>query len=82
MLQLNIEKLLEKKGKTKYWLWKKTNLTYTNFDNLVKNRTKSIRYENLEKICAALECSPSDLFIRIDDEEDEKPKNKKKKGKK
>lgn len=60
----------------------KTNLTYTNFDNLVKNRTKSIRYENLEKICAALECSPSDLFIRIDDEEDEKPKNKKKKGKK
>ena len=72
MLKLNIEKLLEERGKTKYWLWKQTKLTYTNFDNLIKNRTKSIRYETLERICYALKCSPSELFITIDDEETKK----------
>ena len=72
MLKLNIEKLLEKKGKTKYWLWKQTNLTYTNFDNLIKNRTKSIRYSNLEKLCEALECTPNDLFIKVDEEKPNK----------
>ena len=70
MLKLNIEKLLEEKGKTKYWLWKQTNLTYTNFDNLIKNKTKSIRYENLEKICRVLDCTPSQLFV-VDDSEDD-----------
>ena len=79
MIHLNIEKLLEEKGKTKYWLWKQTDLTYTNFDNLVKNRTKSIRYDNLEKICRALECTPSELFTRIDDDEEEASKKKRKK---
>ena len=80
MLKLNIEELLEKKGKTKYWLWKQTKLTYSNFDNLIKNRTKSIRYENLEKICRALECTPSELFTIVHDEE-EVEKNSKQKRK-
>ena len=79
MLQLNVEHLLEQKGKTKYWLWKRTNLTYTNFDNLIKNRTKSIRYANLEKLCAALECTPNDLFIEVDESQVKKSKPKKRK---
>lgn len=72
MLKIDIERLLEQKGKTKYWLWKKTDLTYTNFDNLIKNRTKSIRYANLEKLCEILECTPNDLFVKIDKNKDEK----------
>jgi len=72
MLKIDVERLLKEKGKTKYWLWKKTNLTYTNFDNLIKNRTKSIRYANLEKLCEVLECTPNDLFVKV--EEDKKKK--------
>ena len=68
MLKLDIERLLKEKGKTKYWLWKRTNLTYTNFDNLIKNRTKSIKYANLEKLCEVLECTPNDLFVKVEDE--------------
>lgn len=67
MLKIDIERLLKEKGKSKYWLWKQTGLTYTNFDNLIKNRTKSIRYENLEKICEILECTPNDLFVKVKD---------------
>ena len=74
MIKLNIEKLLEERGKTKYWLWKQLDLTYTNFDNLIKNRTKSIRYANLEKICEILECSPNDLFIKVEEEKKSKKK--------
>lgn len=68
MLKLDIERILKEKGKTKYWLCKRTNLTYTNFDNLIKNRTKSIRYANLERLCEVLECTPNDLFIKVEDE--------------
>ena len=76
MLKIDVERLLKEKGKTKYWLWKQTNLTYTNFDNLIKNRTISIRYENLEKLCDALECTPNDLFVKVNDETKKSKKSK------
>lgn len=30
---------------------------------MVNNRTRSIRYENIEVLCQLLECTPNDLFI-------------------
>jgi len=62
MLELNVVELLKKKGKTKYWLFNQLNMTYTNFNNIVSNKTKSIKYENIEKFCQILECEPNDLF--------------------
>ena len=64
MLELNILEILIKKEKTKYWLYKRMNMTYTNFNNIVTNKTKSIKYENIEKLCDILECTPNDLFIK------------------
>lgn len=62
-MKLDVISLLEKKGKTKYWLFNKfETMSYTNFDNMIKNRTKSIKYENLEKLCKFLECTPNDLL--------------------
>lgn len=62
MLKLNVLELLEKKGKTKYWLFNQMEMSYTNFNNIVTNKTKSIKYENIEKFCKILECEPNDLF--------------------
>lgn len=62
MLKLNVLELLEKKGKTKYWLFNQLEMSYTNFNNIVSNKTKSIKYENIEKFCKILECEPNDLF--------------------
>lgn len=64
MLELNVLEILRKKGKTKYWLYKQMNMTYTNFNNIVTNKTKSIKYDNIEKLCNILECSPNELFIK------------------
>ncbi len=67
MLKLNVLQILENKGKSKYWLFSQLNLTYPNFNNLVTNKTKSIKYEHIEKLCDILDCTPSDLFIKLPD---------------
>ena len=68
MLKINVLEILKKKGKTKYWLFVQMGMTYTNFNNLIMNKTKAIRYENIEKLCNILECEPNDLFITVDEE--------------
>lgn len=62
MITLNVLPLLEKKGKTKYWLYKQLGMSYQNFSRMVNNQTKSIRYENIETLCLLLDCTPNDLF--------------------
>lgn len=62
MIKLNVLELLKKKGKTKYWLYNQLEMSYTNFNNIIMNKTKSIKYENIEKFCKILECEPNDLF--------------------
>ena len=65
MMELNVLELLKKRNKTKYWLFTQfETMSYTNFDNMIKNKTKSIKYDNIEKLCKFLECSPDDLFVK------------------
>lgn len=68
MIKLNVLALLEKKGKTKYWLYKQLGTSYQNFNRMVNNETKSIQYNNIEALCVILECTPNDLFIFEEDE--------------
>lgn len=67
MIKLNVLELLEKKGKTKYWLYMQMGMSYQNFNNMITNKTKSIKYENLEALCLILECTPNELLIFTDD---------------
>ncbi|MBQ5591296.1 MAG: helix-turn-helix transcriptional regulator [Clostridia bacterium] len=68
MITLNVLELLKKKGKTKYWLYMQLGMSYQNFNNMVNNKTKSIRYENIEALCQIFECTPNELFT-INDKE-------------
>ena len=63
MLRLKVLEVLEEQGKTKYWLYKQLGMSYQNFNHMVQNRTKSIRYETLETLCQVLNCTPNDLFV-------------------
>lgn len=63
MIKLDVLRLLEEQGKTKYWLYKQLGMSYQNFSNMINNQTKSIRYENIETICLLLKCTPNDLFV-------------------
>lgn len=62
MVQLNVQALLEKKGKTRYWLYKQLGMSYQNFKNMIDNKTQSIRYDRIETLCLLLECTPNELF--------------------
>lgn len=67
MIRLDVLRLLEEQGKTKYWLYKQLGMSYQNFSKMVNNQTKSIRYENIETMCLLLNCTPDDLFIITED---------------
>ena len=67
MIKLDVLRLLEEQGKTKYWLYKQLGMSYQNFSKMVNNETKSIRYENIETMCLLLNCTPNDLLIITED---------------
>lgn len=67
MITLDVLHLLEKKGKTKYWLYKQMGMSYQNFTRMIRNETKSIRYENIETLCLLLECTTNELFRITED---------------
>ena len=62
MVTLDALRLLKEKGKSKYWLYHQMGMSYQNFNKMVNNETKSIRYENIETMCQLLECTPNELF--------------------
>ena len=66
MVKLDVYALLERKGKTKYWLYKQLGMSYQNFNRMINNQTQSIRYENIEALCQLLECTPNQLFAFSD----------------
>lgn len=67
MVRLRVLELLEKQQHTKYWLYKQMDMSYQNFSKLVNNETKSIRFENIEKLSDILDCPIGDLFEKITD---------------
>ena len=67
MIKLDVLRILEEQGKTKYWLYKQLGMSYQNFSKMVNNQTKSIRYENIETMCLLLNCTPNDLLKITED---------------
>ncbi len=61
-MKLRVLEILEDKNKTKYWLYKQMGMSYQNFNKMINNETKSIRFENLEALCQILECTPNDIL--------------------
>ena len=62
MVRLTIDKVLEKRGITRYELAKRTEIKFQTIDRYYKNRV--IRYDSyiLDRICAVLECNVSDIL--------------------
>ena len=67
MIKLDVLNLLEKNGKTKYWLYKQLGLSYQNFSRMINNETKSIQYENIDALCQIFNCTPNELFKMTDE---------------
>lgn len=42
-------------------------LKYNTVDDLYNDKTKGVKFETLNKLCWALDCTPNDLFPYIPD---------------
>jgi len=62
MIVCNIDSLLEKKDKTRYWLSKQTGIAYDAIARLANNETTKITFHVAEKVCNSLNCTLEDLL--------------------
>ena len=69
MVRLRILEILAEQNRTKYWLYKRMEISYQNFNRMVNNETTSIRFDNLEKLSNLLECPIGDLFEKTEDKD-------------
>ena len=67
MIRLTIDKMLEKRGITRYELAKRTEIKFQTIDRYYKNRV--IRYDSyiLDRICEVLECNVSDIIEHVEE---------------
>lgn len=62
MLKFNIEKLLKKNKKSKYWLCQKMNITNRNLNRIINGETTSISFKYIEELCEYLDCTIDELI--------------------
>jgi putative transcriptional regulator len=73
---IRLDKVLEKRGKSFYWLSAAAGVPYPTLWKLVKKESQSsINLGVLSRICSALDCLPGDILIYEEDEEDSAIKN-------
>ncbi len=68
MIKLNIEELLKKNNKSKYWLCQSMNVTSRNMNRIIRGETSLISFKYLEEFCRLLNCTPNEL-IKIENKE-------------
>lgn len=62
MVNVNIEALLKRENKSKYWLCQKMNMTSRNLNRIIRGETTSISFKYIEEFCLYLNCTPGELF--------------------
>ena len=61
-VKLRLAELLKEKGRSAYWLAKKTGMAQPVVWKLTNHKTAGIQFDTIARICDALECEPGDLF--------------------
>lgn len=67
MVQLRILDILKEQEHTKYWLYKRMDMSYQNFNKMINNETCSIRFDNIDKLSKILGVPIGDLFEQVKD---------------
>ena len=65
---VNIDVMLAKRKMSVTELSEKLGITMTNVSILKNGKAKAVKVETLNKLCAALDCQPGDLFEYVPDE--------------
>jgi len=65
VIEVLVDKMLAKRGKTRYWLAKETRMSQQAIANICKAKTGRIAYKSLAAICDVLGCQPGDLLKNV-----------------
>ena len=65
---VNIDVMLAKRKMSVTELSEKLDITMANVSILKNGKAKAVKVETLNKLCAALDCQPGDLFEYVPDE--------------
>ena len=68
-MKIGIHELLSLEERSLYSLANQTGITYPNLLKLANGKTTSIKFDNLEKLCDALDCTPNEILICEKDDE-------------
>ncbi len=63
MITLKLDEWLTERNMTAYALAKETGLHQSVISKIRHNKSKALRLDVLDKLCAALECQPGDLIV-------------------
>lgn len=72
MIECNLDKIIIEKGISKYALAKNTGISAHAIKNLCENKTISISFDTLTKLCDYLNVSVGDILENIKDDDKEK----------
>ncbi len=61
-MKIILNDTLKKMNKSQYWLSKETGISASAINNLCNNKTTSIQFSVIQKICDALNCDVSDIM--------------------
>lgn len=70
MYKLALKKYLDDNNISRYTLVKSAGMRYQTINNLYNNSVRSINFNVLDKICKTLNCTPNDLIIDIDEDDE------------
>ena len=60
---IKLREVLDSKNKSIYWLNKETGIASSTLSRICNNKTASIEFSVLDKICEALNCNISDILV-------------------
>ncbi|HCB10999.1 MAG TPA: transcriptional regulator [Cyanobacteria bacterium UBA11991] len=68
MIRSNIPALIGKNKMTIAEVAKIAKLEYNTVESIYRDRAKGIKYETMNKLCFALNCTPAEMFTYIPDD--------------
>lgn len=74
MIEIQLNELLQERGRTLYWLAKQSGIRYATIWNLSRGAAGRLSIDALDRICEALDCQPGDLLVRLTDTKGRKGK--------
>lgn len=71
MIKVNLEPIMKKRKVSSKELAEKIGITQANLSILKNTKGKAIRFSTLNSICKILDCTPGDILLYVEDNDDD-----------